>query len=247
MSIQEFVANITLEEIEKIRELKLREVEKIPTFSFSKIRFSDLKKVFSISREIDKSRFDFWFSEKIEIAKETENFLKDLISQNEDFLSTYSEEDLKIHFLSPLFHKIKFKSIEYKFRDFYNEKIRYESEKVILNGEVDFVLAKGLFESEKPYFFIQEFKKGIEPSDPRPQLIAEMISGLEISNSNEMKGAFIVGSIWNFVILEKLGKDKYQYFVSENFDSSKIEDLKNIYKNLIFIKNEVLKNETPKI
>jgi len=42
------------------------------------------------------------------------------------------------------------------------------------------------------------------------------------------------------VILEKLGKDKYQYFVSENYDSSKIGDLKGIYKNLVFVKEEII-------
>ncbi|MFK5975047.1 MAG: hypothetical protein QM493_00945 [Sulfurovum sp.] len=41
-------------------------------------------------------------------------------------------------------------------------------------------------------------------------------------------------------ILEKLGKDKYQYFISSNFDSTKIDDLKDIYKNLIFVKNEII-------
>jgi hypothetical protein len=42
--------------------------------------------------------------------------------------------------------------------------------------------------------------------------------------------------------LKELEKDSYQYFVSQNFDSTKIEDLKLIYKNLIFIKKEILKN-----
>lgn len=49
-----------------------------------------------------------------------------------------------------------------------------------------------------------------------------------------------MGAIWNFVILEKLDKNQYQYFVSENFDSTKIEDLKAIYKNLLFVKNEII-------
>ncbi|MCP5494165.1 MAG: hypothetical protein H7A23_06380 [Leptospiraceae bacterium] len=31
----------------------------------------------------------------------------------------------------------------------------------------------------------------------------------------------------------------YQYFVSENYDSTKIEDLKGIYKNLPFVKEEI--------
>ena len=38
-------------------------------------------------------------------------------------------------------------------------------------------------------------------------------------------------------ILEKLEKDKYQYFVSRDFNSTNIEDLKDIYRNLLFIKN----------
>ena len=164
----------------------------------------------------------------------------DLIEANKNLLYSYDEEDLKIHFLSSLFLKINFKSIKNGFRDFYNEKITYKTDKFIFNGEADFLFAKGLKHSTKPYFFIQEFKKGKKNSDPEPQLLAEMISGLEISNVNLFKGAYIIGAIWNFVILEKLGEDKYQYFVSANFDSSKIDDLKDIYKNLMFIRDEVL-------
>jgi hypothetical protein len=56
----------------------------------------------------------------------------------------------------------------------------------------------------------------------------------------KIKGAYIVGAIWNFVVLEKIGKDAYEYFVSQNFDSTKIGDLQDIYKNLLFIKDEII-------
>jgi hypothetical protein len=95
--------------------------------------------------------------------------------------------------------------------------------------------------SEKPYFFIQEFKKGKESGYPEPQLLAELIAGVELNNFQTMKGAYIVGAIWNFVILEKLAENKYRYFISINFDSTKIEELKEIYKNLLFIKDEIFK------
>jgi hypothetical protein len=72
--------------------------------------------------------------------------------------------------------------------------------------------------------------------------LAELISAIELNNWITIKGAYIVGAIWRFVILEKLEKNKYQYFVSQNFDSTKIEDLKDIYKNLMFVKNESIKN-----
>ena len=118
--------------------------------------------------------------------------------------------------------------------------ISYKTDKFIFNGTTDFVVSKGLFESEKPYFFIQEFKKGQTDGYPEPQLLAELIAGVELNNETVIKGAYIVGAIWNFVILEKLGKDTYQYYVSENYDSTKIDDLKGIYKNLMFVKEEII-------
>jgi len=129
---------------------------------------------------------------------------------------------------------------------FYEEVITYENENFIFTGTTDFIVSKGLEYSEKPYFFIQEFKKGIKGSDPEPQLLAELISAVELNNETSMKGAYIIEAIWNFVILEKLGKDEYRYFVSDNFDSTKIDDLKEIYRNLIFVKEEIIgriKNE----
>ncbi len=240
MSLYELLENLTLEDIEKLRELKLKEIQQLPTFSFSKIRFSDLKRFFKIEQNINISNcFENWFNSDIEIQENISKFLENLILKNRGLIQNYNEEDLKIHFLSPLFYQIDFKSFEKKYRDFYNEKIRYENDKLVLSGEVDFVLAKGLYESETPYFFIQEFKKGVEFSDPRPQLVAELIAGLEISNFKNIKGAYIIGSIWNFVFLEKIEKDSYRYYVSENFDSSKIGDLNLIYKNLLFVKKEI--------
>jgi len=40
---------------------------------------------------------------------------------------------------------------------------------------------------------------------------------------------------------KKLAENKYRFFVSINFDSIKIEELKGIYKNLLFIKDEISK------
>jgi hypothetical protein len=241
MSINEFLENITLEELDELRRRKMELEQQVPSFSYSKIKFSDLENFINLKHSLKGSRFKTWFENSIEIPKETEKFLEQLLVKNRDLIKYFDEEDLKVHFLTPIFLKVDFFSLENEHRDFYNEKITYKTDKFILNGEVDFVFSKGLFKSEKPYFFIQEFKKGKTLSDPEPQLLAELIAGLELNNWQEIKGAFIVGAIWNFVILEKLDKDKYRYFVSENFDSSKIGDLKAIYKNLVFIKNEVIK------
>ncbi|SHO80602.1 hypothetical protein MNB_SV-15-121 [hydrothermal vent metagenome] len=224
----------------EIKKLKGLNTQGIPTFSFSKIRDKELKEFLSIKKAISYDIFDSWFNNNVKIDKEIEEFLIELIDENRLFIDSYNEEDLKVHFIIPLLNKIRFKSIEHNIRDFYENKIVYKTDRFIFGGTTDFVVAKGLFETEKPYFFIQEFKKAEDFSNPRPQLLAELISAVELNNETSMRGAYIIGAIWNFVILEKLGKDKYQYFVSENFDSSKIDDLKGIYRNLMFVKEEII-------
>ncbi len=222
----------------KIDKLEGKSSDGIPIYSFSKIRDKELNSIFDIEQKIDKNIFFDWFNNDIQINKEIEDLLKDLINDEADYIIFYDEEDLKMRFLSPILRSVNFKSD--KFRDFYDEKILYQTEKFILTGEVDFTISTGLRFAKNPYFFIQEFKRAEEFSNPRPQLLAELISAIELNNEISMRGAYIIGAIWNFVILEKLGKDKYQYFISQNFDSTKIDDLIDIYKNLLFVKNEII-------
>ncbi len=230
-----------IEELEKeIEALKCTKDSIIPSYSYSKIRFSDLKKVVTLKRLYDNDIFDKWFNNNIDISQSDKEFLSNLISKFSFLIESYKEEDLKIKFISPILNRVDFLSKEKEIREYYNEKMIYKSEKFIFNGETDFMIAKGLEESEKPYFFIQEFKKSIKNDDPRPQLLAELISAIELNGNLSIKGAYIVGAIWNFVILEKVDKESYTYTISHNFDSTKIDELEDIYKNLIFIKNEIL-------
>ena len=242
------------EEIEKILMKRIDELEKklnkfemiekkevdIPTFSFSKIRDKELENLFDIEKKIARDVFEEWFGLNRVLENETINFLDSLINENELLIKDYNEEDLKIKFITPLLNKIKFLSFIDEFRDFYELSIKYQTEDFIFQGTTDFVVSKGLVKSKKPYFFIQEFKRSEEFSNPRPQLIAELIAGVELNNETTMKGAYIVGENWNFVILEKLGERKYQYYVSSTFKATNIEDLKAIYKNLLFVKDEIV-------
>ena len=167
-------------------------------------------------------------------------YLQKLIEQNSGLVEDYNEEDLKIYLISPLLNKINFMLKDKEIRGFYELPMSYTTDKFTLNGTVDFVVSKGLVESKKPYFFIQEFKLRYEYGNPRPQLLAELISAIELNDWKLIKGAYIIGGNWHFAILEKIDIDKYQYFISQNFDSTKIDDLKLIYKNLLFVKNEIL-------
>ena len=231
-----------IEELKKeVAKLKGEAVPVIPTFQYSKIRDIDLRNLIDIEKKLNKSAFDTWFSFDITIDKSILDFLTNLIEKNEGLMFDYNEEDLKMYFLSPLLNHIDFKLIDKNIRGFFFFNMTYKTDKFIFSGEIDFIISKGLLYSQKPYFFIQEFKRSEEYGNPRPQLLAELISAVELNNYISIKGAYVVGAIWNFVILERLDRHKYLYYVSQNFDSTKIEDLKGIYKNLLFVKEEIIK------
>ena len=71
--------------------------------------------------------------------------------------------------------------------------------------------------SRKPFFFLQEFKKQKTNSDPLRQLLAQMAVAMENNKVNQMKGAYNIGRIWAFIIMDKYENGKYKYHESEFF------------------------------
>ena len=224
----------------RLRGLEVEDLEPT-TYYFSQIKnIIQLEGLVNIKRIYKKTIFKKWFGFEFEISKEVEVFLQKLLDKNEDLIFNYYEEDLKANFIIPLINRVDFFMIDDEVRNFFEAPLTYKAENFIFSGEVDFMVSFGILYPKFPYFFIQEFKKGKNPTDPEPQLLAEMISAVELNKITTIRGAFITGENWNFVILEKLGKDKYQYFISKTFNSTNIEDLKGIYRNLQFVKNEII-------
>ncbi len=109
-------------------------------------------------------------------------------------------------------------------------------------GKPDLIVATGIEEPEKPFFFLQEYKKSLNPSgNPEYQVIAAMITAMTLNNAKIIRGSYVIGRIWYFVILEK-DEENYKYYVSESFDALKINDLKQIFINLKAIKFFIMKN-----
>ncbi len=222
---------------------EMNQKKEIPIYTFGAISFKDLENLVNIKRNISTEVFHNWFNFETQINDDDQIFFSDLIRENYFLIESYNEEELKVKFISPILNRVKFTDVDHEIRDFYEEKLTYKTDKFILTGTTDFLVAKGLEYSKKPYFFIQEFKKSIKNDDPRPQLLAELISALELNNFKRIKGAFIIGENWNFVILDKLDNNKYQYFISHTFNATHINDLQKIYKNLLFVKYEIIKIE----
>jgi hypothetical protein len=204
------------------------------SYSFSNIRFSQLRKIVNIQKVRDFNKFNSWFEADYIVSDTDIEFLKKLINYHYLRLPSYSEEDLKMKFLSVILNKIEFATD--KINDFYDAALNATVNGVELNGFADYMVASGIDEPEKPYFFLQEFKPLKAGKDVDDQLFAELIAAMTINDTNVMRGAYIIGRNWVFVIMEKDENNNYFAHISEQFDSIKLADLSQIYKHLQIVK-----------
>ena len=210
-------------------------------YIFSDISYEILKKkILNIVQVRNENIFHDWFNFDCKIDKSNEKFLTNLIVNNKYNIDFYSEFQLQLYFIIPLLHKIYFYGNNY--REWFQEEISAVINNNKLKGVLDFMVASGTDEPEKPYFFIQEFKKSAPiPKHPRGQLLAQMACAIEKNKTINMRGAYNIGKYWNFVVLEKISPSKYQYHESESFDVLKINDLKKIFKILKAVKHKYCK------
>jgi hypothetical protein len=205
--------------------------------SFSKVKFDELNQIVKLIGvpDIYDTKFQEWFSYPYSFENPELLLLERLLNQHKLYVSTYSEEELKAKLLVPILNSVNFMFAEVK--DWYERPLKAVVNHVEIGGYVDFMVAKGIKEPQRPYFFIQEFKKSKAEVDPEDQLLAELLVAITLNQTTIMRGAYIIGKAWNFVILEKQTNEQYKYYVSKIFDNTWLEDLKQIYINLQAVKH----------
>ena len=202
--------------------------------SFSRLEFKDLCQITNITERINDAAFDPWFNYSYSISHNEEAFLTQLRDNNRRFLDSYSEKELKAQFIIPLLNQVNF--FHNGIRGWYERPLSGVINSFLLRGQTDYMIAKGIETPEKPYFFIQEYKKELGDRHPKNPLLAEMMVAMQLNEENVMRGAFVISRLWNFVILKKIAANQYEYFRSPDFDVLKIQELKQIYINLQAIK-----------
>ncbi|MDM8564776.1 hypothetical protein QUF74_03905 [Candidatus Halobeggiatoa sp. HSG11] len=99
---------------QEIKEIKGENKEPIPIYQYSRIRDIDLDEIVNISQKINRTKFNNWFINDIDISNKDELFLLELLEQEENYISLYNEETLKMRFLSPLLRRIDFKTEQFQ-------------------------------------------------------------------------------------------------------------------------------------
>ncbi len=182
------------------------ENQEIKSYNFSNIRYSQLEEIVSISIGNNLSKFDEWFETPYELKEQDIVFFSNLIKKHRTFIGFYMEEDLKAKFIIPILNLVDFMVLPV--RDWYDGTLLGTLNGVKFRGFADFMVATGIDQAKKPYFFIQEFKPSVPDKDPKVQLLAELLVTIEKNKTNIMRGGYIIGQNWNFMIVEKTGENQ---------------------------------------
>ncbi len=218
----------------------MENTEIIKSYNFSSIKYTEIERLVKIKGKVNDAKFDDWFDFFVDITENDTLFFDTLINKNRLLLPSYSEEKLKMKFISSILNKVDFATDTVQ--DFYDGTLSGMLNGVELKGFADFMVASGTQEPNKPYFFIQEFKPSIPDRNPEVQLLAEMLVTVEKNQTNIMRGGYIIGQYWKFVVLEKIQENVFEYFVSASFDALDLADLKKIYVILQAVKHKYCKD-----
>ncbi len=217
------------------------ETTEIESYNFSTVKYSNLEDIVSLNIVDNDQKFDEWFEMPYQINEEEIVYFEKLIQKHKTYISFYMEEDLKAKFIIPILNLVDF--MVAPVRDWYDGALSGVLNGVKFKGFTDFMVATGTDQAKKPYFFIQEFKPSIPDRDPRIQLLAELLVTIEKNKTTIMRGGYIIGQYWKFVIVEKIAENQFEYFVSKSFDSLDLDDLKQIYVILQAVKHKYCRDE----
>jgi hypothetical protein len=201
--------------------------------TFEKWRIGELHHTFGIKQNYKMPLLEEWLASRFP-SKPTEiqrlNQLKENLQRKAHI---WNEDELKFFFISQLIDVVNFVSEDYQV--FTQRSLSAEVNGIKINGIVDFVIAKGIDEPEKPFFFLHEYKQEKKSAnDPLAQLLAEMLAA-QAQNESEMPlyGCYVMGRFWFFIVLEG-----NEYAISNAYNSSD-EDIFQIVNILRAVKTKI--------
>ena len=167
----------------------------------------------------------------IEITEFEQQILLDLQAPLIWAGKAWNEVELENKFISPLIMAAKID--DRKMGYFLERPLSGIVGDYTLSGVVDGMIAKGLREPEIPWFCLHEYKRCVDnDGNSDAQALAAMLVAREKNaNHKPVYGLYIVGSIWNFMVLNI----DNNYCVSENYDASN-QGIFNIFSMIKAVK-----------
>ncbi len=131
--------------------------------------------------------------------------------------NAWNEVELENKFISPLIMLTQIDNPTFAY--FLERTLSCQLGEYELSGTVDGLIASGFRNPHKPFFCLHEYKRAIDnQGNPDAQVLAAMLTARELNGDKQpIYGVFIIGSIWQFIVLEH-----NQYCLSQKYDASAI-------------------------
>jgi hypothetical protein len=127
---------------------------------------------------------------------------------------TWSEEDLKMKFIAHVLAAADIDDNEIGYRTFFETTMKGSIDGQTLTARLDMVVAMGIAEPRRPFFFMQEYKRERGgDNDPLAQVLAAMLVAQTLNEQPQLLyGCYIIGRNWFFLVL-----DGEEYSVSDAY------------------------------
>jgi hypothetical protein len=198
--------------------------------SFRNWTRQDIADKFGLDIKENCTDLEQWLNMPFEIKEEEQKELERLQLKLKGNVDVWNEQELIIKFIALLIDMVDYDNPNFK--TFANRKLKGAIDGEQVAGEVDLMVASGIFEPQAPYFCLHEYKKekGVD-NDPLGQLIIAMMTAQELNNNKyPIYGAYVMGRNWFFLTL----KDR-KYCISEEYIATR-SDIFKIYGILTNLK-----------
>jgi hypothetical protein len=184
--------------------------------SFKYWTSEEIEKTFHIQRVYKLDSMTNWLGIDRELSPDLYTALEKIKNDLSIKVEYLNEEELKSHYLIKMFDLIDFEDFG-RYRTFLGRQLTAQRDGLLLNGEVDFMIATGKSTPDKPFFFLHEYKQELKrDNDPLGQLLIAMLAAQTRNETEDIiHGCYIVGRFFFGVIL-----DGTTYSVSKAFDLS---------------------------
>ena len=163
--------------------------------------------------------------------------LERLVKKMRLYIRGWNEQELRERFIIPVVELVDFDMYDLKIASFAERDLKAEYNNAILQGKVEWMVARGIFAPKEPFFFIHEYKKEKNAAnDPLGQLLVTLCTAQLLNQKTPdptlfnaapksfedipLYGVYILGRFWFFVRLKNR-----EYYVSKAYNAEEMKDL----------------------